>query len=59
MFYIIRNEVGEAEKVYGYFSIKDIQDYCEDKYPNKSKRWEVIIPKDYKGEIDYLPEKNV
>ena len=59
MFYVIRDESGNVEKVYGYYSVRDVQNYCENKYPDKSMRWELSVPKEYKGEIVYLPEDDV
>ena len=59
MVYVIRDESGNIEKVYGYFSIADIKNHCSEKYPDKSMRWELSVPKDYTGEVTYLPEKKL
>lgn len=59
MVYVIRDGSGDIVDVFGYFSIADVKNYCSEKYPDKSMRWELSIPKDYTGEVTYLPEKKL
>ena len=56
MYLVVRDENRNVDKVYGYVSTTDIVNYAKQNYPRDNFKWEKLVPKDYTGDIEYLPE---
>ena len=56
MYLVVRDENKNVDKVYGYVSIVEIVNHAQQKYPRGSLKWEKLVPEDYTGDIEYLPE---
>ena len=59
MVLVVKDQNGTITNVYGYIRVLDIEKYVRQKYPNQDMKWEGNIPKEYTGEVTYLPEKDV
>ena len=59
MVLVLRDENRNVTNVYGYVTTGDIAKYAKEKHPDKSQKWEVNVPSDFIGEVEYLPEDDV
>ena len=51
MVLVLKDSNGEITNVYGYITLRDIEKYVRDKYPDKTYKWELNIPSEFTGDV--------